>query len=199
MDGDVGRSRLLDVENQQQRFGGPSGGLQRDLAEHHELRLVDAQVDDHVDLERNTDVEGDHLAHGSGHPWIHDPDLGGHLGELARALGDGPNLEGVSRDRGDRSADSLFADGDVEELAAEFFIGHVVVGVHGALTVSRPTQAASLNTRIRVIARGSVPTSAKITLRWPARSVAATTAWPDPMSLRQRAPERCLSRSPALS
>ena len=36
--------------------------LKRDLAEHHELRLVDAQVDDHVDLERDADRERDQLA-----------------------------------------------------------------------------------------------------------------------------------------
>ena len=68
VDGDVGRPRLLDVEDQQQRFGGARGRAQRDLAEHHELGLVDPQVDDHVDLERDADRERDQLADRTGSP-----------------------------------------------------------------------------------------------------------------------------------
>ncbi len=89
--------------------------------------------------------------------------LRGDLGDLARPL----THRARSRMHLPRSAaiaphDALFAHGDLEELPAEFFVGHVVIGVHGGLTVSRPsiplvlrdrieTQPASLNTRILVM------------------------------------------------
>ena len=132
------RPWFLDVQNQQQWRGGPCRSPQRDLSEHHEFRPVDTQVDDHVDLERDPDGERDHLADLPGDPWLHDPDLGGHLGDLARALAHRPHLERVSSDSADRSADAVFCHCGLEEPAPELFVGHVVIGVHRAVTVSRP-------------------------------------------------------------
>ncbi len=137
VDGDVGRARFLDVEDQQQRCGGTRGRAKRDLAEHHELRLVDSQVDDQVDLQRDLDVEGDHLADVTGQAGLLNPDFGRHLGDFAGALRHRAHLEFVTGDRGDRTADTVFGHGDLEELATELFVGHFIVDGHGAHTVSR--------------------------------------------------------------
>ena len=65
-------------------------------------------------------------------------DLRGDLGDLAGTLTHRAHLERVAGDLGDRVPDALFGNGDLEELAAEFFVRHVVMGVHGVDTVSRP-------------------------------------------------------------
>src|SRR4051795_6277704 len=157
MNGDVGRPRLLDVKDQQQRVSGTCRSPQRDLSEHHELRPVDSQVDDHVDLERDPDGEGDHLADRAGDLGLCDPDLGGDLGDLARALAYWAHLERVSCDRGYRAADTLFCYCDLEEFTAELFVGHVVIGVHGAVTVSRPPTELGQRDRIETTAAASRP------------------------------------------
>ena len=63
---------------------------------------------------------------------------GGDLRDLARTLPHRAHLEFVAGDGGDRAAHALLGYGDLEELPPEFLVGHVVIGVHGALTVSRP-------------------------------------------------------------
>ncbi len=65
-------------------------------------------------------------------------DLGGDLRDLARTLTHRAHLERVAGNPGNRVPDALFGNGNLEELAAELFVRHVVMGVHGVDTVSRP-------------------------------------------------------------
>jgi hypothetical protein len=74
----------------------------------------------------------------AGHLRFLNLDFGGDLGDLARTLCDGTDLEGVAGDLGDRATDALVSDRELVELPAEFLVGHVLVGSHGAVTVSRP-------------------------------------------------------------
>ena len=67
----------------------------------------------------------------AGDPGLQDPHLGRDLGDLAGPLRDRAHLERVAGDRGDRAADPLFGHGDLEEPAAELFVGHVSAGSAG--------------------------------------------------------------------
>src|SRR6476646_1274615 len=67
-----------------------------------------------------------------------DLDLGGDPRDPARPLAHRAHLELVTGDRGEGRRDALLGHRDLEELAAPLLVGHVVVRVHSAHTVSCP-------------------------------------------------------------
>ncbi|EJO90462.1 amidotransferase [Mycobacterium colombiense CECT 3035] len=130
VDGDVGGPRFGDVDDQQQRFGRARRRAQLDVPGHHKSLLVEPQVDQKVDRERNVDDERDAVAESPSDPGVLNLDVGADFGDPTRPLRYRLHGELAAGDVGERVCDPLGGDGHLEEPAAKLFVGDIIVVRH---------------------------------------------------------------------
>ena len=123
-------TRLGDIDDQQQRLGGPGGRAQRDIAVNGEPLLVDSEIDQQVDQQRDVDVEGDAVGDITRDLGLLDRDAGADFGDLARTLSHRRHVELAAGDCGERCGDAFFGHRHFEEAPPERLVTDVLVALH---------------------------------------------------------------------
>ena len=121
--GDVGRPGFGHVDHDHQWFGRARGGPQRDVTVDDESLLVQPQVDDEFNDERNADREGDGVAEGAPHDRLLNLHLRGHPCQAARPLGHRADFELVAGDLSECRRHSFLGHSLFEESPTEVFVG----------------------------------------------------------------------------
>ena len=92
--------------------------------------LVQPQVQEQVDRQRNVDDERDGVTQVPRDLRLFNLDIRADLGDPAGSLSDGFHREFAARDIGERGSDTFRGNGYLEESATEPFVGQVVVVLH---------------------------------------------------------------------